>query len=238
MMSAWFGSILSRVQGLFGQGRADRELNDEIETHVDLLAERFVSQGMSRTEAVLAARRHFGNATLLRQRHRETRMFSWPATIWQDIRFIVRVLAKRPGITAISVISLALGIGANTAIFTLAKAALFDALSVPHPEQLRLLAYAQDDQSAIRHSWGDFYTDSQGRTIVASFSWPVYQQLLRKDHSLGELFATVAVTCWAGAAACMCQRGQRPVGSIFIAQSRSACAWPWGPVSFVWHARC
>jgi predicted permease len=194
MMSAWLGSILSRVHGLFGQGRADRELNDEIETHVDLLAERFVSRGMSRTEAVLAARRQFGNDTLLRQRHRETRTFSWPATIWQDIRFAVRVLAKRPGITAISVISLALGIGANTAIFTLAKAALFDALSVPHPEQLRLLAYAQDDRSAIRHSWGDFYTDSQGRTIVASFSWPVYQQLLRKDHSLGELFAFVDLT--------------------------------------------
>lgn len=194
MMSAWLGSILSRVHGLFGQGRADRELNDEIETHVDLLAERFVSRGMSRTEAVLAARRQFGNATLLRQRHRETRTFSWPATVWQDIRFAVRVLAKRPGITAISVASLALGIGANTAIFTLAKAALFDSLSVPHPEQLRLLAYAQDGRSAIRHSWGDFYTDSQGRTIVASFSWPVYQQLLRKDHSLGELFAFVDLT--------------------------------------------
>lgn len=191
MMSAWPGSIFSRVRGLFGQGRADRELNDEIETHVELLTERFVSRGMSRAEAVLAARRQFGNATLLRQRHRETRTFSWPATLWQDIRFAVRVLAKRPGITAISVISLALGIGANTAIFTLAKAALFDALSVPHPEQLRLLAYAQDDRSAIRHSWGDFYTDSQGRTIVASFSWAVYQQLLRKDHSLGELFAFV-----------------------------------------------
>src|ERR1700759_5593622 len=100
MMSAWLGSILSRVHGLFGQSKADRELNDEIETHVDLLAERFVSRGMSRTEAVLAARRQFGNATLLKQRHREARTVLFLATIWQDIRFAVRVLAKRPGITA------------------------------------------------------------------------------------------------------------------------------------------
>ena len=159
-----------------------------------MLADRFVSRGMARTEAVAAARRQFGNATLLSQRHREARAFLWLATVWQDIHFAVRVLAKRPGITAISVASLALGIGANTAIFTLAKAALFDALSVPHPERLKLLAYAQDDRSAIRHAWGDFYTDSQGRTVMASFSWPAYQELLHKSRSLGELFAFVDLT--------------------------------------------
>lgn len=194
IMPEWWVSIFSRVRGLFSQAKTDRELSDEIETHVELLAERFASRGMSRPEAVIAARRQFGNATLLKQRHRETRTFLWLATVGQDIRFAVRVLVKRPGIAAISVTSLALGIGANTAIFTLAKAALFDALSVPHPEQLRLLAYAQDDRSAIRHSWGDFYTDSQGRTIVASFSWPVYQELLHRNHRLGELFAFVDLT--------------------------------------------
>lgn len=193
-MSEWWASIFSRVRGLFRQAKADHDLSDEVETHVELLAARFVSRGMSQAEAVLASRRQFGNAILLKQRHRELRMFLRLATVWQDIRFAVRVLAKRPGITAISITSIALGIGANTAIFTLAKAALFDALSVPHPEQMLLLAYAQDDRSAIRHTWGDFYTDPQGRTIVASFSFPVYQELLHKDHSLGELFAFVDLT--------------------------------------------
>jgi predicted permease len=194
-MPEWFASILSRLRGFFGHAKADCEFSDEIETHVDLLAERFVSRGMTRAEAVVAARRQFGNATLLKQRHREARAFLWPATVWQDVRFAIRVLAKRPGITAISVISLALGIGANTAIFTLAKAARFDALSVPHPEQLRLLAYAQDGRSAIHgHTWGDFYVDAQGRAVLASFSWPAYQELLHKNHSLGELFAFVDLT--------------------------------------------
>ncbi len=79
------------------------------------------------------------------------------------------MLGKSPGVTAIAITSLALGIGANTAIFTVAKAALFDALSVPRPEQLRLLAYTQGDRSVVQHDWGDFYLDRQGRTVIASF---------------------------------------------------------------------
>jgi predicted permease len=190
-MTEWFVRLFSRARGLFGQAKVDHEFSDEIETHVELLVEQFVRRGMDRPEAVRAARRQFGNVMLLQQRHREARAFLWPATVWQDINFAIRVLAKRPGLTAISIVSLALGIGANTAIFTLAKAALFDTLSVPHPEQLRLLAYAQSDRSVIRHDWGDFYEDSRGRTVVASFSWPVYEELLHNNRSLGELFAFV-----------------------------------------------
>ena len=95
------------------------------------------------------------------------------------------------GATAIAITSLALGIGANTAIFTVAKAALFDALSVPRPQELRLLAYTQGDRSVVQHDWGDFYPDGKGGTVVASFSYRVYQELRRQDHSLGDLFAFV-----------------------------------------------
>jgi predicted permease len=181
----------SRLRELFRRGKANREFHDEVEAHIEMLTERFVRQGMARTEATSAARRQFGNATLLEQRQSEARAALWLTTVFQDLGYGMRMLAKNPGISAIAIASLALGIGANTAIFTLAKAALFDALSVPHPEQLRLLAYAQDDRSVIRHDWGDFYTDAQGRTVVASFSWPVYQALQSKDHGLGDLFAFV-----------------------------------------------
>jgi len=79
-------------------------------------------QGMSREDAAWAARRQFGNTTLLEQRQRETRAFLWIATVVQDVRYGLRVLAKSPGVTAIAIASLAFGIGANTAIFTIAKA--------------------------------------------------------------------------------------------------------------------
>ena len=190
-MTSLILQFISRLRGLFGQGKANREFCGEVQTHIELLSERLVRQGMSQEDAAWAARRQFGNTMLLEQRQRELRAFLWPATVFQDVRYGLRMLAKSPNVTVIVIISLALGIGANTAIFSLAKAALFDALSVPHPDQLRLLAYTRDDKSAVRHDWGDFYTDSQGRTVVASFSYPVYQRLRDRDHSLSELFAFV-----------------------------------------------
>jgi predicted permease len=181
----------SRLRGLFRQGEANREFRDEVEAHIELLTERFVHLGVPRTEAAYTARRQFGNAALLEQHHREARASLWLLSVFQDVRYGLRMLAKSPGITAIAITSLALGIGANTAIFTVAKAVLLDALSVNHPEQLRLLAYAQDDRSAIRRSWGDFYSDAQGRTVLASFSYPAFQEMRHRDHSLGDLFAFV-----------------------------------------------
>jgi predicted permease len=188
-MTSWILRTISKLGGLFRQAESDREFSDEVETHIELLTVRFVDQGMTREEAAWAARRQFGNAALLEQRHREARAWLWVTTVFKDIRHGMRMLAKSPGITAMAIASLALGIGANTAIFTVAKSALFDALAVSHPEQLQLLAYAQVDRSVIENDWGDFYTDARGRTILASFSGPVYKQLQRQSQNIGELFA-------------------------------------------------
>jgi len=194
-MTDFLLQLWSRLRGLFGEKRSNHEFREEIETHIGLLAQKYVCQGMSEQDARWAAQRQFGNAVLLEQRQREARALLWPSTIFQDVRYALRILAKSPATTGIAIVSLALGLGVNTTIFTLAKAALFDELSVRHPEELRLLAYAQDERSALRGgTWGDFYTDAQGRTVLASFSWPVYQELLRKNQSLGELFAFVDLT--------------------------------------------
>ena len=190
-MLPWIRRSISRLRGLLRQGEANHEFRDELEAHIELLTERFVHQGVPRTEAAYRARRQFGNAALLEQQHREARASLWLVSVLHDVRYGMRMLPKSPAITAIAITSLALGIGANTAIFTVAKAVLLDALAVNHPERLRLLAYAQDDRSAIRHSWGDFYSDAQGRTVLASFSYPAYQEMRRRDHSLGDLFAFV-----------------------------------------------
>ena len=183
--------FLSRLRGLFGQQKADWEFGHEIVTHLELLTERLVHQGMSREEATHAARRQFGNLGLLEERQRETRAFLWIAVLLQDLRYGLRILWKNPAVTIIAVVSLAIGIGANTTVFTAAKAALLDELAVPHPEQLRLLAYAQPERSIIQNDLGDFYTDSRGRTVMASFSYPVYQTLCKHDLGLGQLFAFV-----------------------------------------------
>jgi predicted permease len=169
----------------------EAELERELRDHLDLEAEEQQGAGVSPEEAEYTARRALGNTVKIKEDVRMAWGFQWLETLLQDLRYGLRQLRRNPGFTIVAILTLALGIGANTAIFTLSKAALLDSLSVPHPEQLRLLAYAQDDRSAIFNSWGDFYIDAQGRTVLASFSWPVYEELQRKDHSLGNLFAFV-----------------------------------------------
>ncbi len=188
MMLGWFARLLSRIHGLFGQAGAERELNEEIEAHVELLAERFVCRGMSRTEAALAARRQFGNATLLRQRHRESRTFLSFFTVFQDVRFGLRMLRKSPGFTTIAAASLALAIGANTAIFSVAKNLLYDRLGVSHPEQLRLLGWAGDDKVAVHSYWSSYEARDAGMKSEC-FSYRVFRELQAHNRSLEGLVA-------------------------------------------------
>lgn len=113
-----------RLRALFRRSQADRQFDEEMQEHLELLTERFVSRGMSRQDAAMAARRQFGNTTLLQQRQREAQTFLSVPNLWRDVGFGVRMLRKNPGSTASVVIALALGIGMNTAIFTFVNALL------------------------------------------------------------------------------------------------------------------
>jgi hypothetical protein len=112
------------MQALFGQRRANREFDEELQQHLQLLTDRFVSQGMSRIDAADTARRQFGNATLLQQRQREARTFLSLSSLWGDLWFGARMLRKHPGSTAGVVVALALGIGMNACVFTFVSALL------------------------------------------------------------------------------------------------------------------
>jgi predicted permease len=102
-----------------------------------------------------------------------------------DLRYAMRMLIKSPGLTAIILGSLALGIGANTAIFTAAKQVLFDRLAVPHPEQLQLFTWTAPTPSIVHHLWND---PGPGGERTA-FPYPVYQQLRNSNQVLSDLFA-------------------------------------------------
>jgi predicted permease len=106
-----------------------------------------------------------------------------------DLRYAIRTLSKSPGFTAIIMGSLALGIGANVAIFTVAKQVLFDRLTVPHPEQLQLLTWTAPTPSIVHHSSNDPGPSGE-RTV---FPYPVYQELRKRNTVLSDLFAFKSV---------------------------------------------
>jgi hypothetical protein len=129
-------SFAAKLRGLFGGHEPDGEFDDEIQRHLQLLADRFAAQGMSREEAKAAARRQFGNTTLLQEDRRGLQTFSSIEAWWRDLHYAVRTLWRTRGFAAISIATLALGIGAATAIFSVIDNVLLNAFPYQGAERM------------------------------------------------------------------------------------------------------
>jgi predicted permease len=183
--------LLRRFASLFRSRALDEDLDQELHSHIELAIEAAERSGIGSEEARREAMRAFGGIAQTREIYREQRGLPMLETILQDLRYGWRMLARTPGFTAVAALSLALGIGANTAIFSLIDAVLLKLLPVKDPHALVLLAWAvpAGKDPGVAHWTNGRTWDERGRGLGAPFSYPTYRQLRANNQAFSELFA-------------------------------------------------
>jgi MacB-like periplasmic core domain len=173
VLTRWLNGMRVRIRSLWKRKQLDRDLDDELAFHLSMREAKNHAAGLNASEAHYAARRRLGNTTLLKERTRAMRTFSSLESFWQDIRFGARMLVKEPGFTAIVVLTLALGIGANTAIFSIVNGLMLRPLPVEDPRSVTFLAFPHgteyiDDTFSypeftdIRNQMQEVFSDAAG----------------------------------------------------------------------------
>jgi predicted permease len=138
-------TLLSRVASLFRKSRLDADLEEELRAHIDLATQENLNRGMSLREARRKALREFGGMTQVREAYRMRRGLPWLEQLYRDLRFGLRQLLRSPGFALTAVGTLALGLGANTAVFSLINGLLLRPLPVPDAEALMVVRADRSD---------------------------------------------------------------------------------------------
>jgi predicted permease len=194
MKSPW-SRFKSWTRSVLGRKRLEADMESEISYHLEARAADLARAGLNPRDAMRQARLEFGTVAAHKDAIRSSLGLRWWDELWEDLRYGVRILRKSPGFTSIAVASLALAIGANTTIFSVANEMLFEHLGVPHPEQLRLLTMSGDSKVMIHMIWGDSPEElpdpkHQNQMVrFKIFTYPIYQQIRANNQVLEDLFA-------------------------------------------------
>ena len=178
MFSELASDIRHRLRALFARGSVERELHDELSFHIARETEKYEREGMQPDAALRRARLDFGGVEQMKEESRDVRGTARLESILRDLRFAARSLKNRPAFTITIVATLALGIGANTAIFTLVDALLLRPLPVPHPEQLVIVS----DPAEVN-------SNNVGTPITDYVSFLLYQDVRARNTVFADMYA-------------------------------------------------
>lgn len=181
-MTEWLHALRLRLRAARERRRLERDLEDELAFHLAMKEEQAHAAGADADEARCAARRRLGNPTALKESLREAWTLPAIESVWQDVRHAARGLAKARGFTAVAVLSLAVGIGANTSIFTVFHALFLRSLPVRDPQELRIVnwtGHAKAMGKLIRSNSG--YGSGDGvMNTRSSFSFEAFEEMARQ----------------------------------------------------------
>jgi predicted permease len=187
--------LLAKLRGLFLKRKLEQEMADEIAAHLEMQIEDHVRQGMSPEEARFLALRKFGGVEQVKETYRERRTLAGVETFMRDLKYGFRMMRRSPGVTAVAILSLALGIGANTALFSVVDAVLLKALPVADPEQLVLFEWQAARVFRISGMSGTSNVETPpGMRGLSLFRYDVFDKLrvaqaASPDGPLSDLFA-------------------------------------------------
>ncbi|OLE79020.1 MAG: hypothetical protein AUF76_17850 [Acidobacteria bacterium 13_1_20CM_2_65_9] len=183
-MWARFVALVSRLRFALSRRRVDEDARREFEAHLELLVDRYIRRGMAPEEAHVAARRQFGNALSVREEIYEMNTLPFLDTIWQDLRYGIRILRKNPTFSLVVILTLALGTGANAAIFQLVNALRLRSLPVEQPHELVSIRIDQHGKGRVGRGFpGGVFTE------------PLWQEIRSQQQAFSSLFAW-GVTQW------------------------------------------
>ena len=207
-------AILAKLRHFFEGSLAERDFDEEARTHMALLADRFTRRGMTPEAAWREARRQFGNATSLKEARHDMQTFAWLERLWHDLLHGARLLRMNPVFSCIAIVSLGLGIGANTAIFQLLDAVRLRTLPVRNPNELAQIKIVGGNQGMgennrygdlTRPIWEELH--QRQKAFSGLFAWGVNGDVVGTGSQLepvngfyvtGNLFQVLGVEAWRG----------------------------------------